>query len=275
MTKTWLITGTSSGFGKALATLVAQTDGQRLLATARKMADLDYLDTFDHGQITKVILDVTNDTEVAALSDKISAVGGVDVLVNNAGLGYFATTEEGQAADVRHLFDVNFFGLAAVTKVVLPFMRAARQGVIVNISSVLGLTSLPTLGYYSASKYAVEGYSEGLRQEVAPLGIQVMLAEPSGARTNWAGTSGKHIVPALADYQAFKANVVGAKNGAGHEPGNPVKIAQLILDSVLNEAQVPLHLPLGAFATNAAQEHLTAVLNEVTARRDTSLKADD
>lgn len=102
-----------------------------------------------------------------------------------------------------------------------------------------------------------------------------MLAEPSGARTNWAGTSGKHIVPALADYQAFKANVVGAKNGAGHEPGNPVKIAQLILDSVLNEAQVPLHLPLGAFATNAAQEHLTAVLNEVTARRDTSLKADD
>lgn len=273
---TWLVTGTSSGFGKELATIIARSEGLNLIATARKPEDLAYLDAFDHGQIAQVIADVTNPEQVAALG-KVAAerFGGVDVLVNNAGLGYFSVTEEAVEADVRHLFEVNFFGLAAVTRQVLPIMREQRSGVIVNISSVLGLTSLPMLGYYSASKYAVEGYTEGLRQEVEGLGIQLMLAEPSGARTNWAGASGKHVVPQIDDYAQFRQMVIGTEQGAGHEPGNPAKIAQLIFNAVMDNERVPLHLPLGAFATNGAHTHLTEVLREVDALRNVSLQADD
>ncbi|MFD1671347.1 SDR family NAD(P)-dependent oxidoreductase [Agrilactobacillus yilanensis] len=272
--QTWLITGTSSGFGKELATIIAQRAHTNLIATARHLNDLNYLDSFDHGQIMKAIVDVTNLEQIQAMVTAAkSKFAHVDVLVNNAGLGYFSTIEEGNEDDVRQLFDVNFFGLVNVTKAVLPLMRAQRSGTVANISSVLGLTSLPTLGYYSASKYAVEGLSEALRQEIADLGIDVMLIEPSGARTNWAGRSGKHVIPTLSDYRQFEDMITGTRDGAGHEPGNPQKIAAAIVDAIIHGK--PRRLPLGDYATHGAEAQLTQELEQVLSVRDISLQADD
>lgn len=273
MTKTWMITGTSSGFGKELAQIVAKQADTNLVATARKTADLAYLDEFDSTRIAKVIMDVTDETAVKAgveaANDKF---GGIDVLVNNAGLGYFGTIEESSEKDVRQMFEVNVFGLGNVTKAVLPIMRSQKQGVIINISSALGLTSLPTLGWYSATKFAVEGYSNALRQEVAPLGIQVMNVEPSGARTKW--NAGKTAPVEIADYSKFANMVNGASNGVTQAPGNPELIAETIYNMVTNNQEVPVHLPLGTFATEGSKKELTNILKDVDKYHDLSISID-
>lgn len=273
MAKTWLITGTSSGFGKALAQIVAQHDGTNLIAAARKLSDLDYLNAYDQTKIEKVIIDVTNKEQIAtAVQQGQTKFGTVDVLVNNAGLGYFGTVEESNEADVRQLFEVNVFGLANVTKAVLPVMRAQRSGLIINVSSVLGITSIPTFGWYSATKFAVEGYSNALRQEVNGLGINVMLAEPSGARTKW--NAGKTAPVQIDDYKQFADMINGAASGTTQAPGDPVRIAQLMFDVATGDDPVPAHLPLGEFATNGMKQELTKTLADVDKYHDLSLKAD-
>ena len=275
MTKTWLVTGTSSGFGRELATLLAQQPDINLVATARKLADLAYLDAYDHGQIAKSLLDVTVADQITATVQLAQdRFGGIDVLVNNAGLGYFATIEESDPAAVRHLFEVNVFGLAAMTKAVLPMMRGQHAGTIVNLSSALGLVTLPTMGYYSATKFAVEGYSQALQQEVADLGIDVMIVEPSGARTNWAGASSQKDVPTIADYDQFKAQVAGTDASAGSEPGDPQQIAKLIFEQVTSAQPTPKHLPLGHFASAGAQTHLNDLLAEIKSLSAISESAD-
>jgi len=273
MTKTWMITGTSSGFGKELAQVVAKQADTNLVATARKEADLAYLDAFDATHVAKVIMDVTSEEQVqagvAAAKDKF---GGIDVLVNNAGLGYFGTIEESNEKDVRQMFEVNVFGLGNVTKSVLPIMRAQKQGVIINISSALGVTSIPTLGWYSATKFAVEGYSNALRQEVAPLGIQVMNVEPSGARTKW--NTGKTAPVEISDYSKFAGMVNGASNGVTQAPGSPELIAQTIFDMATDNKVVPDHLPLGTFATDGMKKELTNTLKDVDKYHDISVGID-
>lgn len=273
MAKTWLITGTSSGFGKALAQIVAQHDGTNLIAAARKLSDLDYLNAYDQTKIEKVIIDVTNKEQIAtAVQQGQTKFGTVDVLVNNAGLGYFGTVEESNEADVRQLFEVNVFGLANVTKAVLPVMRAQKSGLIINVSSVLGITSIPTFGWYSATKFAVEGYLNALRQEVNGLGINVMLAEPSGARTKW--NAGKTAPVQIDDYKQFADMINGAASGTTQAPGDPVRIAQLMFDVATGDDPVPAHLPLGEFATNGMKQELTKTLADVDKYHDLSLKAD-
>ncbi|GEO63507.1 SDR family NAD(P)-dependent oxidoreductase [Companilactobacillus nantensis] len=273
MTKTWMITGTSSGFGKELAQIVAKQADTNLVATARKTADLDYLDAFDTKHIDKVIMDVTDETAVqAGVAAAKNKFGGIDVLVNNAGLGYFGTIEESNEKDVRKMFEVNVFGLGNVTKAVLPIMRSQKQGLIVNISSALGVTSLPTLGWYSATKFAVEGYSNALRQEVAPLGIQVMNVEPSGARTKW--NAGKTAPVEIADYSKFADMVNGASAGVTQAPGNPELIAETIYDFATNHETVPEHLPLGTFATDGIKQELTNTLKDVDEYHDISVGID-
>ncbi|KZL42676.1 SDR family NAD(P)-dependent oxidoreductase [Secundilactobacillus collinoides] len=273
MAKTWLITGTSSGFGKALAQIVAQHDGTNLIAAARKLSDLDYLNAYDQTKIEKVIIDVTNKEQIAtAVQQGQTKFGTVDVLVNNAGLGNFGTVEESNEADVRQLFEVNVFGLANVTKAVLPVMRAQKSGLIINVSSVLGITSIPTFGWYSATKFAVEGYSNALRQEVNGLGINVMLAEPSGARTKW--NAGKTAPVQIDDYKQFADMINGAASGTTQAPGDPVRIAQLMFDVATGDDPVPAHLPLGEFATNGMKQELTKTLADVDKYHDLSLKAD-
>lgn len=276
MTKTWLITGTSTGFGKSLATFLAQKDDVNLVATARHTDQLGYLDQYDHGQILKATLDVTNRDEIAAVvkatTDKFH---GVDVLINNAGLGYFGTFEESDRDAVRYMFDVNVWGLIDMTRAVLPTMRAQKRGIVVNFSSIAGLASFPTLSFYNSSKYAVEGVTEAAAQEVAGLGIKFMLIEPSGFRTDWAGRSSQKTMPKLADYQQFASRIEGSEEGAHHEAGDPDKAAAIIYDQVTNHAaDLPLRLPLGQWSTDTAIDKYTKTLANFKTLHDLSASAD-
>lgn len=274
--KTWMITGTSSGFGKSLAAKLAQQDDVQLIATARHLEDLDYLDQYDHGQIKKVLVDVAKPEEIkTAAKEALAFAPKIDVLVNNAGLGYFSTIEESDMAAVRYMFEVDVFGLAEMTNALLPQFRAHHDGVIVNISSALGLTTLPTMGFYSAAKFAVEGYSDTLRQEVSDLGIKVLTIEPSGARTNWAGSSSEKTLPTIADYDRFKNMVATTDQAVDHAPGDPDLIAQAIIDAVAAGDQMPEHLPLGEFAYNGSLAKLRALENEIESHREISLSTDN
>lgn len=274
MTETWMVTGTSRGFGKALARQLAQRDDIRLIATARHMKDLDYLDQYDHGQIKKVLVDVSKPAEVKkAAADAKDFADEIDVLVNNAGIGYFSTIEESNLDEVRYMFDVNFFGLAQMTDEILPVMRKQKHGVIVNISSALALTTLPTMGFYSASKYAVEGYSDTLRQEVADLGIKVFTVEPSGARTDWSGSSSEKEVPTINDYDQFKDMVANVDASVTDAPGDPKLIAKAIIDGAESD-DVPEHLPLGQFAYDGSLKNLANLTKEIKSRKDISLSTD-
>ena len=196
----WFITGCSTGFGRELATQVLAS-GARVVVTARDLGKIG--DLAKGGNALALKLDVTDASEVeAAVRQAEETFGRIDVLVNNAGIGYFAAVEEGEDAEVRRMFDINLFGLAAVTKSVLPGMRKRRRGFIVNFSSIGGLRSAPAIGWYNATKFAVEGLTEALWQEVEPLGIKVMLVEPSGFRTDWAGRSAHESKVQIADYAA-------------------------------------------------------------------------
>lgn len=276
MTKTWFITGTSTGFGKSLAIFLAQKADVNLVATARHTDQLDYLDQYDHGQILKQTLDVTNRDEIAAaVAATTEKFGGLDVLINNAGLGYFGTFEESDRDAVRYMFDVNVWGLVDMTRAVLPTMRQQKAGIIVNFSSIAGLAAFPTLSFYHGTKHAVEGMTESLAQEVADQGIKLMLIEPSGFRTDWAGRSSQKAMPTIDAYQKFAGSIAGSESGAHHEAGDPDKAAAIIYDQVTNHADtLPLHLPLGKFATDTAIAKYTQDLADFKALHDLSASAD-
>lgn len=276
MKKTWLVTGTHTGFGKELATQLAQRDDVNLVATSRKFGQLDYLDQYNHGQIAKVILDVTNHEQVVnAVKDVVTAFGTVDVLVNNAGLGYFGTFEESNLADARYMFDVNVWGLVDITREILPIMRKQKSGVIVNFSSIGGLYSFPTLAFYHGTKYAVEGITESIAKEVKDLGIKTMLVEPSGFRTDWAGRSPNKTMPTHEDYNQFGDFIKQMADGAHHEPGDPVKAAAIIIDQAQNHLDnLPARLPLGKISSDLAIEKYTETLQNFKNLRDLSLSAD-
>ncbi len=276
MKKTWLVTGTHTGFGKELATQLAQRDDVNLVATSRKFGQLDYLDQYNHGQIAKVILDVTNHEQVVnAVKDVVTAFGTVDVLVNNAGLGYFGTFEESNLADARYMFDVNVWGLVDITREILPIMRKQKSGVIVNFSSIGGLYPFPTLAFYHGTKYAVEGITESIAKEVKDLGIKTMLVEPSGFRTDWAGRSSNKTMPTHEDYNQFGDFIKQMADGAHHEPGDPVKAAAIIIDQAQNHLDnLPARLPLGKISSDLAIEKYTETLQNFKNLRDLSLSAD-
>lgn len=274
-TKTWIITGTSTGFGRSLANYLAQKEDVNLVATARHTEQLDYLDEFDHGQILKQTLDVTNNDEIDAVVDKVmSQFGSIDVLVNNAGLGYFGTFEESDLNTVKYMFDVNVWGLVEATRRVLPVMRQQKSGAIINFSSIGGLFSFPTLAFYHGSKYAIEGISESIAKEVADLGIQVMLVEPSGFRTDWAGRSSQKTLPTHDDYQQFAQFIQENESGTHHEPGDPDKAAEIIYHQVHGSAKLPLRLPLGKFAVDTAIDKYTSTLSLFKDNYDLSVSAD-
>lgn len=250
----WFITGCSTGFGRELATQVLEL-GYRAVITARNPADVKDLAALGEALLLK--LDVTKPDQIdAAIKAAGKKFGVIDVLVNNAGIGYFAAIEESEDKEVRRMFDINVFGLGRMIRAVLPGMRKRRQGFIVNIASIAGLTSFPSLGYYSASKFAVEGLSEALWQELEPLGIKVMVVEPSGFRTDWAGRSANGSKRRIADY----AKTAGAardeiRSESGKQPGDPVRAAKAIVEAVASP-NPPHHLLLG----NDAYEGATAKL---------------
>nr|WP_220477704.1 SDR family NAD(P)-dependent oxidoreductase [Limosilactobacillus albertensis] len=254
MSKTWIVTGSHTGFGKELAIKLAQENNINLVATSRKKGQLDYLDQYDHGQIDKEILDVTkHDQVVTTVNNAVKRFGSIDVLVNNAGLGYFGTFEESDLDDAKYMFDVNVWGLVDMTREVLPIMRNQKSGIIINFSSIGGLFSFPTLSFYHGTKYAVEGISESIAKETKDLGIKVMIIEPSGFRTDWAGRSSHKTMPTHDDYKQFAKFIKSNEEGAHHEAGDPEKAAKIIIDEVKNHIDdLPLRLPLGKYSVDTA-----------------------
>lgn len=270
----WFITGCSTGFGRDLAKLVLDK-GWRAVVTARgrdRVADLAELAP---DRALALDLDVTDAGQIdAAVNAATERFGRIDVLVNNAGYGYQTSIEEGEDGEIRDMFEANVFGLFAMTRAVLPVMRAQKSGNIVNISSVGGLIGFPASGYYSATKHAVEGFTESLRAEVAPLDIAAMAVEPGPFRTDWAGRSLRQTQSRIADYADTAAARMETTSGySGQQPGDPVRAGQAIIEAVRRESP-PRHLVLGKFAFDAATAKLRERLNEIEADRDLGLSAD-
>ncbi len=187
--KVWFITGCSTGFGRELAKYLLEND-YRVAVTARNADKVQDLVEINKDNALAVALDVTNNAQVKeAVAQAEAHFGAIDVLVNNAGFGYFGAIEESDEREVRAMFETNFWGLAEMTRAVLPKMRERHSGSIVNVSSIGGFVGFPSVGYYNATKFAVNGFSEALKKEVEPLGIKVVLVQPSGFRTDWAGRS--------------------------------------------------------------------------------------
>ncbi|MDU3075405.1 MAG: SDR family NAD(P)-dependent oxidoreductase, partial [Mixta calida] len=188
-TPVWLITGCSTGFGRELAQQAIER-GFNVVVTARDVQKVADLVQGNEQHALALALDVTDSATIdSAVKAALEKFGAIDVLVNNAGYGYQSSVEEGVEAEIRAQFDANVFGLFAMTRAVLPAMRQARRGHIINITSVAGLIGFPGSGYYAASKHAVEGWSDALAVEGAPLGIRVTCVEPGPFRTDWAGRS--------------------------------------------------------------------------------------
>ncbi len=268
----WFITGCSTGFGRALASHVLEL-GYRTVVTARDPESVKDLASKGDALILK--LDVTDHLQAeAAIKAAEDKFGHIDVLVNNAGIGYFAAVEESEEDQVRRMFDINVFGLSRMIHVALPNMRKRRQGFIVNLSSIGGLKSFPSLGYYNATKYAVEGLSEALWQEVEPLGIKVMLVEPSGFRTDWAGRSANESPHHIDDY-AVTADLVRKQLRAisGKQSGDPLRAVKAIVQAV-ESANPPHHLLLGNDAFEGAVAKLDELRKEFLAWEAVSRGAD-
>ena len=270
----WFITGCSSGFGRELARLVLER-GWRAVVTARNPAQVADLVQGHEDNAIALKLDVTDEGQVAAAAKAAhDRFGQVDVLVNNAGYGYLAAIEEGEDDEVRAMFEANFFGLVAMTRAVLPGMRERHSGAIVNISSIGGIASFPATGYYHATKYAVEGMSESLAQEVAPLGIKVVIVEPGPFRTNWAGPSIKQSATRIPDYEATAGvRRKQTEDRSGKQPGDPVRAAEAIIAAV-QSPEPPLHLVLGKPALEIARKKLDALKKDFDTWEATTIGAD-
>lgn len=268
----WFITGCSTGFGRHIAQHVLQL-GYRTVVTSRDTNDVR--DLAEYGDALILELDVTKRSQAeAAVKAAETHYGCIDVLVNNAGIGYFAAVEESDEKEVRDMFDVNFFGLCRMIHIVLPGMRQRRSGFIVNLSSIGGLRSFPALGYYNATKFAVEGVTEALWQEVEPLGIKVMLVEPSGFRTDWAGRSANETEHQIADYaETADKNLRWLRAMSGNQDGDPARAAEAIVKAV-NSPNPPHRLLLGNDAYNGAISKLDTLRKEFMAWEEVSRGAD-
>lgn len=250
----WFITGCSTGFGHELAKQLLER-GYRTVITARNPETLKSLATLGESLLIK--LDVTDPLQIdSAILAATEKYGRIDVLVNNAGIGYFAAVEESEEEQIRKMFEINFFGLSRMIHAVLPGMRKRHNGYIVNFSSLAGLRSFPALGYYNATKFAVEGLSEALWQEVEPLGIKVMLVEPSGFRTDWAGRSANESQKQIEDY-ALTAGLwrKQVRAHSGQQPGDPIRGVRAIIRAV-ESARPPHHLLLGEDAFMGATKKM-------------------
>ena len=274
MSKVWFITGCSTGFGRELASLALQ-QGNRVVVTARKTSDIqDIVAPYPHTAIS-VKLDVTDKADIKASVEKaLETFGRIDVLVNNAGIGYFGAVEESEEDEVRRMFEINVFGLANMTKEVLPIMRKQRSGHIVNIASIGGLVSFPAVGFYNATKYAVDGLSESLAKETAHLGIKVTVIAPSGFRTDWAGRSANNSKIEIEDYAPTAGkNKKDIRGYSGNQPGDPVRAAKAIMKAV-DSTNPPLRLLLGAAALKGARNKLVQLQKDFDAWEETTIGAD-
>jgi len=258
----WLITGCSTGFGREIGHAALQ-DGHSVVVTARRAESVrDFVDEFGDRAVA-LALDVTDSGQIAAaVAAAQQAFGGIDVLVNNAGHGYLSAVEEGEDAEVRKLFDVNYFGSVDMIKAVLPAMRARGSGHIVNISSMTGLVANPPNAYYSSTKFALEAVTEALATEVRPLGIKVTAIEPGAFRTDWATRSMKESGQPIADYADVAARKDLIKEFADHLPGDPRKVAEAVL-MVTKLDEPPLRLLLGRDVLKAMRDKIAATTSSI------------
>ena len=262
---TWLITGCSTGLGRALAEAVIAA-GHNAVVTARDVGRVADLADDKADRVLALPLDVTDGTQITdTVNQAEESFGGIDVLVNNAGYGYRAAVEEGDDADIRTLFETQFFGAVAMIKAVLPGMRARRSGAIVNISTI-GVQIMPVgSGYYAASKAALEGMSGSLRAELQPLGISVTVVEPGAFRTDFAGRSLAQSNTVIDDY----AETAGKRRKEhdtmhGTQPGDPAKAAKAIIAAVESD-EPPAFLLLGNDALSTYRRLATARFDTIEA----------
>lgn len=265
--RVWLITGASRGIGAEIAKAVLAS-GDNLVATARSLKGLEHLGARD--DLLTVVLDVTNEAQVkTAVESALARFGRVDILVNNAGICLLGAVEESSAEEVERLFRTNVFGLLNVTRTLLPSMRQRRAGHIINIASVAGYSAYAGFGVYSATKFAVEGLTEALHVELAPLGIHVTVVEPGFFRTDILDSDKSLITTArIEDYDATAGATRDVVPGLNHhQPGDPAKLARALIE-LANAADPPLRLPLGPDTLLRMSEKNALVQMETETWRD-------
>ncbi|MDV7217391.1 oxidoreductase [Streptomyces prunicolor] len=264
MNKVWLVTGASSGFGRAIVE-AALAAGDVVVGAARRTEGLDDLVAARPDQMEALRLDVTDTGAAeAAVRDVVARHGRIDVLVNNAGRTHVGAFEETTEQELRDLFDLHVFGPAALTRAVLPSMRERRSGAIVQMSSMGGQMSFAGFSAYSGTKFALEGLSEGLADEVAEYGIKVLVVEPGAFRTALFDTSRVGVSADSGAYSKVSATRGAVDSDDGAQPGDPAKAAALIL-AALDAEETPLRLPLGEDAVDAVLGHLDQVRGDIAA----------
>ena len=272
--KTWFITGVSSGLGQAIAE-AALAAGDRVVGTLRNEKHLSAFAALSAGRSFAVVLDVTDYSDIQPSIDRIEReVGPIDVLVNNAGYGHEGTFEESTLEDLRRQFEVNVFGAVAVTKAVLPKMRKRRSGHVINVTSMGGLITMPSLSFYHGSKFALEGLSEALGKEVKDFGIHVTAVEPGSFRTDWAGRSMSRAPRGIEDYDTLM-NPIRERRIAmsGKQLGNPRKLGEAVV-KLVNSENPPAHLLLGSDAIKLVEQKLENLRAEYAAWKEVTLSTD-
>jgi NAD(P)-dependent dehydrogenase (short-subunit alcohol dehydrogenase family) len=272
--RVWLITGASSGFGRAISEAALSAGDEVIAAVRRPDAVADLVDSAP-GRVTAIGLDVTDAARIdAAIDEAIAWRGHLDVLVNNAGRGLVGAVEETTDKELRELMELHFFGPVALTRAVLPHMRARRSGAIVQMSSQGGRLSFPGVGGYSATKFALEGWSEALAAEVAQFGIRVVIVEPGAFRTSFNGPQALLVSESMPEYVSLVEPVrTNLANDDGRQPGDPAKAADAII-AALDAETTPLRLVLGNDAADAVAKHMAEARDEFAAWEATSRSTD-
>lgn len=268
MTQLHFITGASSGLGRAFA-LHALEQGHDVVVAARRTEKLAEIEARAPGRVLAVTMDVTDPGQVAAaVRAAMDRFGRIDVLVNNAGYGIVGAVEETPEDALRDLMETNFFGAVAVTNAVLPVMRAQRSGAVVMVSSLGGQLSFAGFGPYSASKFALEGLTEALAQEIAPFGLRAMIVEPGQMRTDFAGPSGMRAMPRTEPYEGVVGPTRDFAGGMdGTQTGDPAKVAAAVAVALASDVP-PLRLAIGGDAVDAIRDHAQSLLAELAAWED-------
>ena len=270
----WLISGCSSGFGREIA-LQALSAGDFVGVSSRNVKDVEDICKEYPKTALPIKLDVTNKDEIKESIQTINKVyGGFDVFLKNDGYSFFAALGGGEKKEGRKIFVTNFFGALELTKAALPGMRAQRFGRIINNSSQAGIMANPGTGYYSASKYALEGLMEALDKELRPLNISVTSVQPGAFRTDWSGRSMKRSIIEIDDYsEHVKQRIDMIGNIDGKQPGDPVRAAKIIF-ALSRDPNPPDKLLLGAGVLSTYKEKLSALLNQIDEFEETSISAD-
>jgi len=272
--RVWFITGCSSGFGRLLAEEVLKS-GDKVIATARNIATIADLEKQYPKTARALSLDVTHREQIAAAAEQaLEHFGHIDVLVNNAGYGLMAAIEEAEDAEIKRVIETNVYGVVNVTRAFLPHFRAQRSGHILNVSSIAGIIATPGLGFYNLTKFAVEGFTEALALELAPLGVKVTIVEPGPFRTEFLGGSARFAQKRIADYKDSAGKVLDNLAGAaGSQKGDPMKAVQAIVQ-VVNSPEPPLRLLLGAAAFRRFRDKINLLEKDAKAWESVTLGAD-